>query len=128
MVSCFSSSSCVRVNAVSPGAHKAPTRWARASNSWPPRRHRVVRQPPTRLLRQLSSGPQILPVSFTAQSWLWIEGAIEALFTNVTAHRDSHSHLSTCGSMRVGLFATVDPLDRTIGQQLASIYYEKNDT
>jgi hypothetical protein len=67
----------VRVNAVSP----VPTRtegivaMGEVLNSSPPRRPRVVRQPPTKSPKRLSSWPQTVPASFTAQNLPRMEGA-----------------------------------------------------
>jgi NAD(P)-dependent dehydrogenase (short-subunit alcohol dehydrogenase family) len=67
----------VRVNAVSPGpTRRVRMRWVRDSNSSPPKPLRVVRQPPRKLLKQLSSWRQTVPASFTEQNLPWMEGAL----------------------------------------------------
>ena len=50
-------------------------RWEKVLNNSLLRRPRVVRQPPKKLLKQLSSWRQTVPVSFTAQNSPWMEGA-----------------------------------------------------
>lgn len=67
----------VRVNAVSPGprARKARRPWAKAWSNWPRRPQPGAPQLPTRLPKRLFSWQRIGPVSFTAQSWLWMAGA-----------------------------------------------------
>lgn len=51
-------------------------RWARVLNSSPPRPLQAVRQQPRKLLKQLSSWRQTVPVSFTAQNLPWMEGEL----------------------------------------------------
>jgi len=78
----------VRVNAVSPG----PTRtegtdaMGEGLEQLAAQAPRVVRRPPTKLRKQLCFWRQTVPVSFTAQSLPWMEGAppSERPLTNLT--------------------------------------------